>query len=202
MIEVISRMDPEIKDKKIGALVHFAALAQHNHPFIFLLGFLAGRIDWVHFVPETGDVDTWVFMSVRRRPHIHRATFQGRVGGVDLTDPLQVASSMAGRLEDIHVQLDFDGAEEADWYQEVLLDESDDSRPTAATLRENIDGLKARIDDTLDIYGECMKALEEGAGKREDLIRFFLERAENEMQGLSSEIARLQGMLAQTEHGN
>lgn len=195
-------MEPKDKDTKLAALVRFAAMAQHNHPFIFLVGFLAGRVDWVHFVRETSDLDTWIFISVRRHPHIHRAAFQARVGGVDLTDPMQVPGAMAGRLQDIYVQLDFDGVDEAEWYHAVLLDDVDveDRRVSTTTLQEDIDGLRAMIDDTLDIYSECRKALDEGAGDREQLIRFFLERAENEMQGLSREIMRLQAVLSEAEH--
>lgn len=187
------------KDTKLAALVQFASMAQHNQPFIFLLGFLAGMIDWVHFVPDVRQQDTSVFMSVRRLPHIHRSPFAARIGGVEINDPVQVVSSMAGRLQDVYVQLDFDGVEETAWYRELAGTDDDPETTVETSLREQIAGLRDRIDQILDIYGECMKALDQDDGDREELIGFFLTRAENEMQGLSQEINRLQAMLAQAE---
>lgn len=183
--------------KKLKALLKFGALVGNQSQLLFLVGFLAGRTDWVHFVTEPWQYETWIYISIRRLPPIYRAPFQARVGGVDVTDPVQAASALSARMDDIYVQLDFDGAHEADWYQEVIT-EAEGDRPDP-TIRERIHILKERIDETLDIYSECKRVLEGGAEDREEQVRFFLQRAENEMQGLSREIARLQTLLTQSE---
>lgn len=184
-------------EMKLNALMRFGSLTGGHSQIMFLLGFLSGRVDWTHFVNEPWRHETWIYLSVRRLPQIHRAPFQAQVGGVDITDPVQVVSALAGRIEDMYVQLDFEGAHEAQWYQEIVSQGTDPESP-AASIEDRLEELRVRVDETLDIYGECRKALEADLGDRERQIRFFLQRAENEMQGLSAEMSRLRTILGQS----
>ncbi|MBX6378513.1 MAG: hypothetical protein IRY95_08185 [Clostridia bacterium] len=162
---------------------------------ITLLGFLAGRLDRVHFVRSLDQARVAARLSTRPGTLWPHRSFEGFVDGVPVPSPFLFIAALVERDDDIFVNLDFPGAGEAPWYQTVLADAPQDL--AAANPEERMEELRQRIDHTLDVYAECQRLLQNGAGEREQELSFFLNLARMEMQALSRELNSLRQELDQ-----
>ncbi|MFS0647432.1 hypothetical protein [Siminovitchia sp. 179-K 8D1 HS] len=89
----------------------------------------------------------------------------------------------------IDVLLEFDGADQAEWFQKVLVDSAADKR---LQPEEQLANLRDQIDQILDIYSDIQQQLKEGAGEREKDLKKFLEMAEKDMARLNREINQIE----------
>jgi hypothetical protein len=159
-----------------------------NPEIAYLLGFLAGRLQRVHFVESLEGAPVAVRFAAGRRRIWPGVPFQALVHGVPVPGPAMLVSALLESDEDICVRVDCDAVRASDAYAEVVEPAYD-----AAGAPESGPGraarLRARIDQTLDVYRACREALEAGDAEREAEVRFFLAMAEREIQALSRQLA-------------
>ncbi len=169
---------------------NFAMTGVKDAGRIALLGFLSGRLDKVRFVRSLEHSQVGVRMSTRRFGLWPRISYDGFIHDVSMPDPFLFIAGMADSDEPIDVLLEFDGAEEADWFQSVLIDSA-----SAESLqpKEKLAELRDKIDRMLDIYADIQEQLKEGAGEREKDLKRFLKMAEEDMARLNREIERIEG---------
>lgn len=181
------------QDQKVTALLKLAQLLQERPAMVLLLGFLTGRAGRVHFVEEPGGSDVDISITARRYALVGKRPFEAKVRGVEMMDPVSLIKALGAEpgLE-IALQVDFEGKRQASWYQDVAIPSLLEDETGPQTLEERLAEIRAQIDDTLDIYNEARQVLKEGAGDREQQIQFYLERARNEMEGLSRKLRRLE----------
>lgn len=170
---------------KWAVIRNFAMTGVQDAGRIALLGFLAGRLDRVSFVRSLEHSKIGVRMSTKRFGLWPRISFNGFINDVQLPDPFLFIASMADSDETIDVLLEFDGAEEAEWFQKVLVDSAHDKR---LQPQEQVEEIRNQIDQMLDIYSNIQQQLREGAGEREKDLLKFLEMAEEDMSRLNRKL--------------
>ena len=168
---------------------NFAMTGVQDAGRIALLSFLAGRLDRVTFVRSLEHSKIGVRMSTRRFGLWPRISYEGFVRDVQMPDPFLFIAAMADSDEIIDVLLEFDGADQAEWFQKVLVDTAADRRTQPEERKAN---LRNQIDRMLDIYSEIQQQLKEGAGEREKDLKRFLEMAKQDMARLNREIERIE----------
>jgi hypothetical protein len=182
------------------AIRNYAASAPMDVGRVAILSFLAGRLDQVHFVRDLEGARVALRLTNPRRLVVPGPPFQAVVDGVPVPNPMLFIAAMAERDDAIYVRLDFDGAEEADWYQAVLEEGAGRAgRAAEEDPRWRIDLLRERVNHALDVYRECRRLLDEGHPEREAELRFFLDMARTEMADLSREIRELGAQLPRPE---
>jgi len=189
-------IDPE---DKLQALFHFGNLVVNDPPKVMLLGFLAGRVERLHFVEDLEGAPTQIFMSARRYPIMPTKDFEATVNGVKLATPVHIMRALGETHPEIALRLDFDGMHRAPWYRQVVVSSLYDEDIEATTVEQRIEELKERVDQTLDLYNEIRSALQAGTNDEREQLEFFLTRARNEMQDLSTQLQRLQAFVGETE---
>lgn len=183
MILVIKRTD------KWTVIRNFAMTGVQDAGRIALLGFLAGRLDRISFVRSLEYSKVGVRMSTKRFGLWPRISYMGFIHDVQLPDPFLFIAGMADSDEMIDVLLEFDGADQAEWFQKVLVDSASDKR---LQPEEQLANLRDQIDQILDIYSDIQQQLKEGAGEREKDLKKFLEMAEKDMARLNREINQIE----------
>ncbi|MDI3316979.1 MAG: hypothetical protein QJR14_05115 [Bacillota bacterium] len=182
------------------ALRNYAGSAPMDVGRVALLAFLAGRLDQVHFVRDLEGARVTLRLTQSRRLVVPGPPFQAVVDGVPIPNPMLFIAAMAERDDAIYVQLEFDGAEDADWYQAVLEESAGEA---GGNLEEDprwrIELLRERVNHALDVYRECRRLLAEGHPEREAELKFFLSMARTEMADLSREIRELGAQLPHPE---
>jgi uncharacterized protein YpiB (UPF0302 family) len=184
----------EIHDKHT-ALVNFGFLVRGDTSLVYMLGFLAGRLANVHFCRSIEGAGITLKISARNFGLWPLLPFAANIHGVPIPDPAAFISAMAESDEPIFAQLDFDSAENSEWYGKVLVDNPEVIANTEAEHEERIGRLRREIDRTLDIYQECLKLRNSNPGERE--IPFFIEVAQKEMRRLSRKLDQLEADLSQ-----
>ncbi|HHY16703.1 MAG TPA: hypothetical protein GX524_01375, partial [Firmicutes bacterium] len=76
------------REKKLDALYTFSVMVIQNPLFSYLLGYLAGQIDRVHFVEDLSGADIAIRLCIRRSALWPREPFQATVRGVSMPSPL------------------------------------------------------------------------------------------------------------------
>lgn len=168
---------------------NFAMTGVQDAGRIALLGFLAGRLDRVSFVRSLEHSQVGVRMSTRRFGLWPRIAYEGFIRDVQMPDPFLFISAMADSDESIDVLLEFDGAEQAEWFQKVLIDHAADRKQEP---KEKLTSLRDQIDRMLDIYSEIQVQLKKGDSERKKDLNRFLEMAEKDMARLNREIERIE----------
>lgn len=170
-------------DRKLELLLHMARSRPGDGPLLFLLGFLAGRLDRIRFVRRLEDhqvavhlVDPGVLVWPAR-------IFRGRVGAQEVVDPVAMVSILLERDDPIAVRLDL--ARPPAWFHEVLDDHGD-------APADSLEELRRRVDLALDCFNECRRLLASGAPRREAELRFLLDLARREAAALGQALARQQ----------
>ena len=160
------------------------------HPEIaYLLGFLAGRLERVHFVESLEGAPVAVRFAAGRRRIWPGVPFQAVIHDVPVPSPAMLVSALLVSAEDICVRIDSDAVTASDAFAEVVEPMYEGAAPARETPTERAARLRARIDETLDVYRACREALEGGDPEREAEVRFFLVMAEREIQALSRQLA-------------
>lgn len=174
---------------KWAVIRNFAMTGVQDAGRIALLGFLAGRLERVSFVKSLERSNIGVRMSTKRFGIWPRISYMGFIHDVQLPDPFLFIAGMADSDETIDVLLEFDGAEQAEWFQNVLVDSAADKR---LQPKEQVENLRHQIDQMLDIYSNIQQQLKEGAGEMEKDLKKFLDMAEQDMARLNREINKIE----------
>jgi hypothetical protein len=172
---------------KHEVLVRLGMLMSANPEIAYLLGFLAGRLERVHFVESLEGAPVAVRFAAGRRRIWPGVPFQAVVHDVPVPSPAMLVSALLESDEDICVRVDADPVTATDAYAEVVRP-SYAPADAATTAAERAARLRARIDQTLDVYRACREALQSGDPEREKEVRFFLAMAEREIQSLSRQL--------------
>ncbi len=123
------------RSKKLEALNNFTKLVGDDPVLAYLMGFLTGQVDRVHFVRDSRGADISLKLSQERFTVWPGEPFRANVGGVIMPHPIAFVRAVGQAQSDrqICVSLNFERADEAEWYQEVLQ-----SAPHCQdTVREN-----------------------------------------------------------------
>ena len=178
---------------KLEALVRIGRHLPAAPELSFLLGFLAGNLPRLYFVRTIEGAPVAITLSAGRRTLWPASTFEASVHQVPVPLPGAVVSALAENSEPICVRVLLDDAVDAAWLEPLLLDSYSDiaSADEATSLEGRMRGLRARIDQQLDVYRECRRLLTEGAGEDEERLRFFLGLAETEIEGLGHQLGAL-----------
>lgn len=170
--------------RKLELLLHLARARPGDGPLLFLLGFLAGRLERVRFVRRLEDHPVAIHLVDPGTLVWPARPFRGRVGSVEVADPVAMVSLLLERQDPVAVRVDL--ARPPAWYAEVL---GEDDAPPADPMEE----LRRRVDLALDCFNECRRLLEAGAGEREAELRFLLEVARREAAALGQALAHRVG---------
>jgi hypothetical protein len=170
-------------------------LGQHlsgSADLVYLLGFLAGRLDRVHFVRDLEGAPVALRFAFGRRRVWPAVPFQGVIRGVPVPAPAFVVSALLESDDDIFVRVDAEEITESPGYSEIVLPSYQAVVGGGASLQERVANLRARIDQTLDIYRACREVLATGDPERQGEIRFFLNLAQREIEALSRQLQAVQ----------
>jgi uncharacterized protein YpiB (UPF0302 family) len=179
------------REKKLDALYTFSVMVIQNPLFSYLLGYLAGQIDRVHFVEDLTGADIAIKLCIRRKALWPVEPFQATVRGVSMPSPLSLVRTINNDDSEICVRLDFDNSHEASWYREVLLPNVSYVKNAAEAAREESAHLRREMDRNLDIYRECKTLLNTSSPERQEEMGFYMRLAENQLKGLSGQLEEL-----------
>ncbi|EKP93808.1 hypothetical protein [Thermaerobacter subterraneus] len=187
----------ERQREKMIALMNLSRMLPQHPGLMMLLGFLAARLDRLHFVAAAEGADPAAARIVLATPHARIWTgrwFRAWVGTTEVADPVLLISVLAER--DIDIYLALDTGPRPPWLEAVL----DPHEPAATSSpRERLEELRERVDRALDIYNECRRQLEQGDPQRREELEFFLDLARREVEELGQELQRLKETLPETE---
>jgi hypothetical protein len=186
----VSRISAEAGDTlrhKHEVLVHLGMSMPANLEIAYLLGFLAGRLERLHFVESLEGAPVAIRFAAGRRRIWPGVPFQALIHDVPVPGPAMLVSALLESDEDICVRIDAESVTATDTYADVV-EPSYAPKPAKDAAAERAARLRARIDQTLDVYRACREALQEGDPERETEVRFFLSMAEREIQALSRQL--------------
>ena len=172
--------------RKLQALLLLARMRPADGPLLFLLGFLAGRVDRLVFVEDLEGWEVAIHLMDPGRLLWPGRPFRARVGTVEVPDPVTLVSALLERTDPIAIRIDF--THPPQWYTELVEAGEGDEAPTPP--EDRVEELRRRVDQTLDFYNECRRALAAGAREREAELRFLLDLARAEVAALSRELQR------------
>lgn len=188
---------------KIRVLQHLAIEAYPDAMLVYMFGLLMGAVDRVHFVRDLEGAPVSIQVNVGRARIWPSAPWQATIGGMTFPDPLTLASAIVQRDDPICVRLTFDGSENNEDFQEVLVDSYADiaAGRTAGVVRtdERIDDLKERIDRALDIYNECRRLMEGEDPDRQAELETYQRMAQEELQACTRELRALELLVAERD---
>jgi len=179
------------RSKKLEALYNFTVMAGQNPMFAYLLGYLAGQVDRVSFLADLKGADVAIRISVKRATIWPADPFKATVRGVSMPNPFTLVKALNQDNAPISVSLDFDGAEDAPWYQEVLLPNASYIKDAAQAAQEDSERLRKEMDRTLDIYRECKSLLKDSDPDKQRELSFYMRLAEDQLKRLSNELGEL-----------
>ncbi|PZN08084.1 hypothetical protein [Thermaerobacter composti] len=183
----------ERQREKMVALMQLSRLLPQHPGLFMLLGFLAARLQRLHFVANPDQADPQAARILLATPHARIWTgrwFRAWVGTAEVPDPVILISVLAERDTDIYLALDI-GPRPA-WLEAVLAPAEPPAPPDP---RERLEELRARVDQALDIYNECRRQLEQGDPSRREELEFLLDLARREVEELGRELQRLKQSL-------
>jgi outer membrane murein-binding lipoprotein Lpp len=185
------------RDKKLEVLHNFSLMVI-RHPLIsYLMGFLTGQVDRVHFVADLKGAEVAVKLTMRRKALWPNEPFQATVSGVSMPNPVAFVQAVSDKQSDICVMLDFDNAEDTPWYQEVLLPDVSYVKDTLEAAQEESSRLKREMDRVLDIYRECKAMLNAATPEKKKEMEFYIGVAEQQLKQLSSQLDELNAKMKQ-----
>ncbi|MDY0322738.1 MAG: hypothetical protein RBR24_01840 [Candidatus Carbobacillus sp.] len=185
------------RQEKWQIIRRFAATGVQDPGRIAVLAFLAGRLERVRFMRSLDVSETSAFLSTRSLALWPRPAFMGTVRGVSFPDPFLWIAALVDDDGYIDVKLDFDGADEAEWYVPHLYEDARDPllRPEVAEAE-----IKASIDRALDVYQAAKArfedALQGSTADLEDAYTFFITMAKQDIERLSRALNELKARQA------
>lgn len=195
-------MNEEIR-QKVRVLQRLSVAAYPDAMLVYLCGLLMGAVHRVHFVRDLEGAPIAIQINMGRARVWPTPPWQAHVNGMNLPDPLTLASTLAQRDEPICVKLAYDGADEDEELQQLLVNNYFDvvAGRTAGVLQaeSRIDDLRSRIDRALDIYNECRRLIEEGSPERRAELEAFQKMAQEELQACTRELRQLELQVARSK---
>lgn len=185
------------REKKLEAIYNFSLMVIKNPLLSYLLGFLAGQIDRVHFVEDLKGANVAVRLCINRSALWPNEPFRATVRGVSIPSPFTFVRTANNDQSQICVMLDFDNADETSWYQEVLLPNASFAKDAVEAANEESAKLKREMDRTLDIYRECKTMMDTSSPERQKKIQFYIGLAEKQLKGLSDQLETLNRKMQQ-----
>ncbi len=176
--------------QKLEAVYNFGLMVGQNPWFSFLVGFLAGQIERVHFVRDLKGADIAVSLSARRAIIWPNDPFKATVRGVSMPNTFVLVKSVADDPSPICVDLDFDHREETDWYQTVVLPSVSYIKDPEEAMHNESEDLWNQMDRTLDLYRECRSLLQDDDQRKQEL-QYYMNLAEGQMRNLSRQMDEL-----------
>lgn len=196
-------MTDEIR-QKVRVLQRISIAAYPDAMLVYLCGLLMGAVHRVYFVRDLEGAPIGVQINLGRARVWPTPPWQAVIGGMSFPDPLTLASALAQRDDPICVKLAFDGSEEDEEFQEVLVNSYADiaaGRTAGVQQAEGrIDDLRSRIDRALDIYNECRRLMEESSPERRAELAAFQQMAQEELQACTRELRELEMQVAQSKN--
>jgi len=180
---------------KLQALVRLGRHLPQHVDLFFLLGFLAGNTERLHFVRRLEGAPVALRFVAGRSQIWPQPVLDATVRGVPLPLPGMVVSALAGTQDPICVQVVVDDPADQAYLEPLTVDSYADVKSDVQSLQERMRSIRARIDQSLDIYRECRRLLAEGTSADEQNLHFFLGLAEREIEGLNAELNRLRSVL-------
>ncbi len=181
---------------RLDVLLRLGRHLPQSADIFFLLGFLAGNLDRVHFVQNLEGAPVQIHVAAGRRQIWPKPPIDAVVHGVPLPLPGMVVSALSERDDPICVQISVDDPPEQAWFDQFAVAGYEEVHRPEDTLRERVQSVRIRIDQALDVYRECRRLLDEGEGVEEAQLQFFLGLAETEIEGLTAQLNALNGRLA------
>ena len=187
------------RTKKLEALSNFTKLVGDDPVLAYLMGFLTGQVDRVHFVQDPRGADISLKLSQDRLTVWPGEPFRANVGGVMMPHPIAFvrAVGQAHIERQICVSLNFERADEAAWYQEVLLPDVSHVQLGIQAAEEEAKSLRNEMDQAHDIYAECKRRMEESGSERKGELDYYMSVAETQMRLLSAQLEEVSAQLRQ-----
>lgn len=188
---------------KIRILQKVAVEAYPDAMLVYLFGLLMGSVERVHFVRDLEGAPVAVQANVGRTRVWPTLPWQATIGGMSFPDPLTFASALAQRTDPICVRLTFDGSENDEDLQSIVVDSYADvaAGRTAGVVEaeERIDDLKERIDRALDIYNETRRLMADGDPERQTELEAYQRIAQEELQACTRQLRTLEMHVAERD---
>ncbi len=181
--------------KKLEVLNNFTMMVGGDPAFAYLMGFLTGQVDRVHFVENAAGADIALRLSQGKLTVWPAEPFRATVGGVIIPNPIAFVAAASKSDRQICVSLSFERADEAPWYQEVLLPDVSYVSGPAESAEEEARALRAEMDRALDIYSECKRLLENDEGSRKQELDYCMRVAQEQMKQLSTKLEEVNAAL-------
>ena len=176
--------------QKLEAITRFGLMVGQNPWFAFLIGYLIGQVDRVNFVKDLTDAEIAIRLSARHSAVWPHEPFKATVRGVAMPNTYTLVRAINEEDTPICVSLDFDHAEDAPWYQEVLLPSASYAKDAEAAAQAESEILWKEMDRTLDIYREAKARLKEDPARQKEL-EYYMRLAEEQMRKLSQQMEEL-----------
>ena len=93
--------------------------------------------------------------------------------------------------------LNFERADEAEWYQEVLLPDVSHVKLGIEAAEYEAKALRKEMDHALDIYAECKRLLEKSGSERKAELDYYMSVAQTQMKLLSGKLEEVSIQLKQ-----
>lgn len=186
------------REKKLKALYNLTLMVVQNPFLTYLLGYLTGQVDRVHFVENLAGADIAVKISLRRLTLWPADPFSATVKGVSMPNSLALVQAISDQ-EDIPIciSVDFDNISEAYWYQEVLLPDVSYVKDVVEAAKEESSLLRQEMDRVLDIYRECQMLYNSTTGDRQKEMAYYIKVAEQELKALSDKLEEVNRRMRQ-----
>ena len=187
------------RSKKLEALNNFTKLVGDDPVLAYLMGFLTGQVDRVHFVRDSRGADISLKLSQERFTVWPGEPLRANVGGVIMPHPIAFVRAVGQAQSDrqICVPLNFERADEAEWYQEVLLPDVSYVQQGMEAAEEEAKLLRKEMDHALDIYAECKRLLEKSGSERRAELDYYMSVAQTQMKLLSGKLEEVSIQLKQ-----
>jgi len=177
--------------QKLEAITRFGLMAGQNPWFAFLIGYLVGQVERVNFVSDLKDAEIAVRLSAKHSTVWPHDPFRATVRGISMPNTFTLVRSISEEDTPICVSLDFDHAEDAEWYQAILLPSASYMRDAAKAAQAESEVLWKEMDRTLDIYRETKAMLRDGDPERRKELEYYMGVAEEQMKRLSQQMEEL-----------
>lgn len=177
--------------KKLEAIYNCGMMVGQNPWFAFLMGYLIGQVDRVHFVQDLSNAEIAISFNLRRRKVWPSEPFKATVRGIDMPNTLTLVRAIEGSDAPICLSFDFDHSEDTPWYQEVILPNVSYVKDASTAAQEESETLWKEMDRSLDLYRECKTLLQEAGPERKKELSYYMRLAEEQMKRLSAQMDEL-----------
>ena len=176
--------------RKLEVLQRLAAEVDGSPDLLYLIGFMTGRLERVHFVRSIEGASVGVRIAAGRRRLWPGLPFHGEVRGVPVPGPAAMVSALAESDDEIFLRVESDALAGREEFETLVAANPSEAWATESPA-ERADEIHRAIDRSLDIYRECRRLLDEGDPERQPELERFIEMARQEIESLRRGLANL-----------